>query len=289
MDRKKLVVTGIVLVFSLAGCSSSQPPQETAKQPELEIEVARPQYEGTVTLYADGREVGQSIGGLTVRLPAHPWPKLTATVENLCGIRNATVSLTERTLQSQATGSRKQMVAELTLAEAQDPHEWVELWVDNRGRPTARLRVNRAARLSGFIPVQRADFGVEADRATHFSLAYCPSAREVYLDGKLVGTLPEYVKDDRPVAFKYDVKYSRDLLLDASGKGCYVYTTYCYVKKGLEQKGLESCSPRSQTYHSGQLHRLPGKIDFFFEPAPKEAGSVYERTELASLNDCHAR
>ncbi len=287
MDTQKLATA--VLVLALAGCSSSKPKPEAAPQPELEIEVERPQYEGRVTLYADGREVGQSVGGLTVRLPAHPWPKLTATIENLCGSRDATVSLTERTPQSQATGSRKQMVAELTLAEAQDPYERVELWVDNRGRPAARLRVNRAAQLSSFIPVQRADFDVEADRATHFSLAYCPSAREVYLDDKLVGKLPEYVKDGRQVVYKYDVKYSRDLLLDTSGKGCYVYTTYCYVKKGLEQKGLEGCSPRSHTYRSQQLHRMPGKIDFFFEPAPKEAGSVYESTELASLNDCRAR
>ena len=286
MDIRKLAAA--VLALALAGCSSSKRPPEAARQPELEIEVDRLRYEGTVTLYADGRAVGQSDGGLVVRLPAHPWPKLTATIENLCGIRDATVSLTERTLQSQATGSRKQMVAKLTLAEAQEPYEQVELWVDNRGRPAARLRVNRAARLSNSIPVQRMDFEVEADPATHFSLAYYPSAREVYLDDKLVGTLPEYVKDDRQVVFKDDGKYSRDLLLDTSGKGCYVYTTYCYVKKGLEQKGLR-CSPKSHTYRSQQLHRIPGEIDFFFEPAPKEVGSAYESTELASLNDCRAR
>lgn len=272
-----------MLTLALAGCSSSKPP-ETAKPPEVEIEVqgyagADLFNGGRVTLYADGRKIGESDGGLVVRVPAHPRPQLTATVSSRCGTWDATVTLREKHGVSSQPGQAHPLVAQLDLVAGGPSWEDVELWVDNRGRPEARLLVNGEETV------------IAPGEKRHFRVVYelCPAMREVYLDGKLIGTLPDQIPElkDGQEYDPWDVKYSRNVLLDTSGRGCYRYTEYCYKRAGY--KWCEG--PESRTYRGKHLHRIPGEVNFFFEPPPKEiqAWDGIGAHTRAGLSDCGVR
>jgi len=281
--RKQLSIALVAAV--LAGCSSSKPLPERARPPELRIELAEHARAQRLTLYANGREVGRTDGSgkpLVIHLPAQPLPKLTAKIEDLCATHEVDVSLSEK-FEPQAhllPAHIKPMVASLGSYSA--PSESVQLWVVNRGRPSTTLRVGRQERV------------ITQDEVADFSLPYelCSAGREVYLDGKMVGMLPDAIPEPKDGEIFYDpldVKYSRNMLLDTSGTGCFVYTEYCYKKKGYEW-----CSgPESRTYRGKHLHRIPNPIDYLFEPAPKQiqvqdAGG-YDAATRASLNDCRAR
>ena len=132
---------------------------------------------------------------------------------------------------------------------------------------------------------------IAEDEVGDFSLSYelCPAAREVYLDDNLVGLLPEEIAEPKDGEIFYDpldTRYSRHILLDTSGKACYVYTEYCYKKKGYEWCG----GPESRTYRGKYLHRIPNPIDYFFETPPKQIQvpdvGEYHSATRASLRTC---
>jgi hypothetical protein len=277
----------VVLTAALAGCSSSKPKPEPSARPLLRIELPEYFYSAYTTLYVNGREFARmdrysKDKPLVIHLPAQPPPRLTAKIEDLCATRQVEVSLSEK-FEPQAhllPAHIRPMVASLGSYSA--PNESIQLWVVNRGRPTAKLRVGRQERV------------IAEDEVTHFNLLYdlCPAAREAYLDDKLVGMLPEKIPDPKDGEILYDpltVKYSHEVLLDTSGKGCYVYTEYCYKKKGYEW-----CSgPESRTYRGKHLHRIPGRIDYLLEKPPKEIqvsdSGGYDAATRAGLRDCGAR
>lgn len=284
--RLTITLLGACLLAALAGCSSSKPAKEAARAPELRIELPEYFYSPYTTLYVNGREFARmdrysKDKPLVLTLPAQPAPRLTAKIEDLCATREVEVSLGEDfNPPPRLPAHIRPMVA--SLGSYSSPNESIQLWVVNRGRPAARLRVGRQERV------------IAADEVTHFNLLYdlCPAAREAYLDDQLVGMLPEKIPEPKDGEILYDpltVKYSHEVLLDTSGKGCYVYTEYCYKKKGYQW-----CSgPQSRTYRGKHLHRIPGPIDYLFEKPPKEVqvadSAGYDAATRAGLGDCGAR
>lgn len=270
--------TTIVLAATLAGCSSPKPRPAT----EWTVFLSNESRYSEVIVSADGRDLAPDSrrGGFTyftVPLRTRPdgtaiEPSFRARVQTPCGWREADLDVRRAPDGSGTT-------VNLTLY-AGPRTENAGLWVDNRRRPEARLRVNGEERV------------IAADQATHFQLTYelCPAAREVSLDGKVVGMLPEKVPEPKGGGLDYnnplDVHYF--FLLDTSGKGCYVYTEYCYAKKGSS----EVCSgPQTRTYRGNHLHPIPREINFFFEAAPKktQVATPYYTATQVSLNDCGAR
>ncbi|HSE48712.1 MAG TPA: hypothetical protein VLA96_05840 [Terriglobales bacterium] len=249
------------------------------KQPEFVVELSVPSSAFThVVLLADGRPVAEGSTAfrgvdrptLSAHIAGHPrrsygremFPELSARLEGPCGSETAEVRLQTRLDPSEMQRALARGVAMTVQAYTQRrgelADESADVWVDNREHAEVKLVVGGH------------EEHVAANSKGVYHISYqpaCAAGREVRLDDQLIGEVRESVTDiplDGTEYHPLDMKYSRNYLVDTSGKRCYTYSLLCYVRPG----GF-GCS-EARSYRGKLLHRIPGeKVHYFLEPSPE--------------------
>lgn len=276
-QRRVLPPFGLLALAACLACSSQPKPEKTVPYGVI----VRNTDGNELRLYADGKPVPSSGAGWRVTGP-YPDGKQPATVpvitvEKLfpCGWRKV-ASEQQNPLPQEFEAFNRTAASPLIQVTLVEEKHLVNFHVDNRGGAPAVLALGQQKRR--LLPGGHADNGRDYQLVS-FDLPDCPDGASVRWDDREIGILA--LEGLTP-----------DLLVDPTGKRCYVFRELNYTTaEGRRQfAGLPLSGPVTTRLAPRHLHRLPARLSYFLERAPDRIGTNWPSGEVrGELHDSPCR